>query len=105
VRGMPAYVLRSEAGAHQRVPGLRDFEQEGTQNRGEEPVITEIGITAGDIWHYLDAHGPGTLSRLVRDLDKPRELVLMSVGWLAREGHVILTSEGKDHRVALRKGS
>ncbi|MGE5279640.1 MAG: winged helix-turn-helix domain-containing protein [Deltaproteobacteria bacterium] len=68
-------------------------------------MITEIGIIAGDIWHYLDAHGPVTLSRLVRELDRSRELVFMSVGWLAREGHVILTAEGKDYRVALRKGS
>ena len=68
-------------------------------------MITEIGIAAGDIWHYLDAHGQVALSRLVRDLERPRELVLMSVGWLAREGHVVLTTDGKDHRIALRKGS
>ncbi len=66
-------------------------------------MITEIGIAAGDIWHYLDAHGVVTLSRLVKDLDRPKELILMSVGWLAREGHVVLLNEEKDYRITLRK--
>jgi len=66
-------------------------------------MITEIGIVAGDIWHYLDSHGAVALSRLVKDLDRPKELVLMSVGWLAREGHVILVNEERDYRITLRK--
>ncbi len=66
-------------------------------------MITEIGIVAGDIWHYLDAHGAVALSRLVKDVDRSKELVLMSVGWLAREGHVILLNEEKDYKITLRK--
>ncbi len=66
-------------------------------------MITEIGIVAGDIWHYLDAHGDVALSRLVKDLDRSQELVLMSVGWLAREGHVVLLNEEKDYKITLRK--
>jgi len=65
-------------------------------------MITEIGITAGDIWHYLDEHGQVTLSTLVAGIDKPRDLILMSLGWLAREGHVILEGEG-DYRISLRR--
>ena len=56
-------------------------------------MITEIGITAGDIWHHLDKHGSATLDELVRGIQRPRELLLMSLGWLAREGHVILGDE------------
>ena len=65
-------------------------------------MITEIGIAAGDIWHYLDQHKSSTLSELVESIDKDRDLVLMSLGWLAREGHVIMEEEGKDHRITLR---
>ena len=54
-------------------------------------MITEIGIAAGDIWHYLDEKGSATLDQLTRGIGKPRELLLMSLGWLAREGHVILS--------------
>ena len=53
-------------------------------------MITEIGIAAGDIWHYLDERGNATLDQLTKGIGKPRELLLMSLGWLAREGHVTL---------------
>lgn len=53
-------------------------------------MVTEIGIAAGDIWHYLDEKGNATLDQLVKGINKPRELLLMSLGWLAREGHINL---------------
>ena len=65
-------------------------------------MITEIGIAAGDIWHYLDQHKGSTLSQLIRGIDKKRDLVMMSLGWLAREGHVILEEEGQDYKITLR---
>jgi hypothetical protein len=67
-------------------------------------MITEIGITAGDIWHYLDAHNKSNLRDVVRGIDKPKDLALMSVGWLAREGHVVVEKEGSDYKVWLREG-
>ncbi len=66
-------------------------------------MITEIGIVAGDSWHYLDQHGEVLLSQLVRGIDKPRDNVLMSLGWLAREGHVVLQQLDNDYKVSLRK--
>lgn len=66
-------------------------------------MITEIGIVAGDIWHFLDQHGEVTLSALVQGIDKPRDNVLMSLGWLAREGHVILQQVEGDYKISLRK--
>jgi len=67
-------------------------------------MITEIGIAAGDIWHYLDQHGAVTLSVLVKGIDKSQDLVLMSLGWLAREGHVIMQQIGEgDYSISLRK--
>ncbi|MBU0634517.1 MAG: winged helix-turn-helix domain-containing protein [Candidatus Omnitrophica bacterium] len=65
-------------------------------------MIMKIGIIAGDIWHYLDANGTVRLSRLLAAVNKPRDLVLMSLGWLAREGHVKLEGED-DYTVCLRK--
>lgn len=66
-------------------------------------MITEIGIVAGDIWHFLDQHGEVTLTALVRGIDKPRDNVLMSLGWLAREGHVILQQANGEYNITLRK--
>jgi DNA-binding IclR family transcriptional regulator len=58
---------------------------------------------AGDIWHFLDGHGQSNLSDLVAGLDKPRDTILMSLGWLAREGHVKLNKEGERYKIELRK--
>lgn len=66
-------------------------------------MITEIGIVAGEIWHFLDQHGEVTLSTLVNGIDKPRDNILMSLGWLAREGHVVLEEITGDYKVSLRK--
>ena len=65
-------------------------------------MITEIGIVAGDIWHYLDQHKSAKLSELVNGIDKNRNVVLMSLGWLAREGHVIMEEIGGDYKITLR---
>lgn len=67
-------------------------------------MITEIGIAAGDIWHYLDAHKKSSLKNVVKGIDRPRDLILMSIGWLAREGHVVIEKEGSDYKVWLREG-
>lgn len=63
--------------------------------------ITEIGITAGDIWHYLDNNGSATLDQLTQGIAKEREIVLMSLGWLAREGHITLENPQNGYRAAL----
>ena len=66
-------------------------------------MIMELGIVAGEIWHYLDKHGEVVFSEMVAAIKQPRDLALMSVGWLAREGHVLVREEGKDYRVSLRQ--
>lgn len=67
-------------------------------------MITEIGIVAGEIWHYLDQHGETTLTDLIKGIDKDRDIILMSVGWLARESHVVLYREKDSYKIQLRKG-
>ena len=66
-------------------------------------MITEIGITAGDIWHYLDQHGEVSFAQLSSGIDRPKELLFMSLGWLAREGHIILNKEGDNYKISLRR--
>ena len=66
-------------------------------------MIIEIGIVAGEIWHFLDQHGEVSLKDLTKSLDRPVESILMSLGWLAREGHVILVQLPDGYRISLRK--
>ncbi len=39
---------------------------------------------------------------LVAGTDKSKNVVLMSLGWLAREGHVIVEDLSKDYKITLR---
>ena len=66
-------------------------------------MIIEIGIVAGEIWHYLGEHGEVVFSQVAKGIERPKDLALMSLGWLGREGHVVVRQEGKDLRVSLRK--
>lgn len=68
-------------------------------------MITEIGIIAGEIWHYLDQHGSVRLGDLVKGIEKPRDSILMSLGWLAREGHVVLQKVDVEYLISLRKNA
>ena len=65
-------------------------------------MITEIGIVAGEIWHFLDKHGAVTFTQLAQGIEMPKEVILMSLGWLAREGHVLVRFEDNDYRITLR---
>ena len=66
-------------------------------------MIMEIGIVAGEIWHYLDDKKSVTEDELIKGLKRPRELVLMSLGWLAREGHVTLRTLESGYSVTLNR--
>jgi len=65
-------------------------------------MITRIGIVAGDIWNYLDAHDRrGMLDNIVEMSGGERDVVLMGIGWLAREGHVVLEGDPANYLVKL----
>lgn len=67
-------------------------------------MILEIGIVAGDIWHFLDEHGETKLSKLIDGIKQPKQIVLMSLGWLAREGHVKIEANG-EYKICLTQKS
>jgi hypothetical protein len=54
----------------------------------ESHEVESIGIIAGAVWEYLSEHEPVTLSKLSREIDAPRDLVMQAVGWLGREGKI-----------------
>lgn len=66
-------------------------------------MITEIGIVAGEIWQFLEKKERVMLEELFKKIDKSKELILMSLGWLAREGHVILERRKNTYDVRLRR--
>jgi hypothetical protein len=57
----------------------------------ETTMITWIGLCAGEVWRYLDKHeGQAPMKSLLTGIDAPKETIFMAIGWLAREGYVIM---------------
>ena len=66
-------------------------------------MITEIGIVAGEIWNLLDKKQAAPIDTIVDSLKHNRDLVLMSLGWLSREGHVTLAPTDRGLVATLNK--
>ncbi|MGH7137582.1 MAG: winged helix-turn-helix domain-containing protein [Pirellulales bacterium] len=65
--------------------------------------VSQIGETAGVIWHLLDERGPLTMAQLVKQTGEPRDLVMMALGWLAREDKIAIDGESRGRTVALKQ--
>jgi hypothetical protein len=72
-------------------------------------MVTRIGIVAGEIWHLLEKEGKlpfsTLLSKIGKDIAEDEDVVCMSIGWLAREGHIVLKRKDLGYTVYLRKPS
>lgn len=69
-------------------------------------MIYEIGEAAGVIWRFLDKQAePVTLSTLRKNLSLSYPLLMMGLGWLAREGKVNLklSSNPYSYRISLKR--
>lgn len=66
-------------------------------------MITKIGIVAGEIWQLLESAGSIRLKEINSKIDRPESLIFMSLGWLSREGHILLEKKGDDFTITLRE--
>jgi hypothetical protein len=65
-------------------------------------VNSQVGETAGKVWHALSSAGPQTLKELKKKVDGPDELLNFGLGWLAREDKIEIIPEKKSFRVRLK---
>jgi hypothetical protein len=65
-------------------------------------TIDQIGEVAGQVWHLLNQQGPLSLTRIVRDTDSPRDVVMQAIGWLAREEKISIEEDARSKVVSLR---
>jgi Winged helix-turn-helix domain (DUF2582) len=63
---------------------------------------TEIGEAAGRIWQYLTQHEAVTLRQIQRGTTLPERLLLMGVGWLAREEKLRFVQERQLLKLTLK---
>ncbi len=69
---------------------------------GENTAVALIGEAAGKVWHYLCENGSVALTKLARDVDLPRDLVMQAIGWLAREDKIVIDEEARRKTIGLR---
>ncbi len=55
----------------------------------------EIGLAAGKIWQYLEKAGEASPSKLASATGLSSKEVQRAVGWLAREGKLIIETDGR----------
>jgi hypothetical protein len=67
-------------------------------------INSQVGETAGKVWHSLSSEGPQTLAQLKKKVNGSGELLNFGLGWLAREDKIEITSEKKSFRVRLKQG-
>lgn len=62
---------------------------------------SQIGEVAGEIWHLLDHKGSMSITKLVKEIDGPRDLTMQALGWLAREDKINIEGDAKTRIVSL----
>ena len=68
-----------------------------------ETVIPErVGLTAGNIWHYLAENGATPVAKLIRELPEEEKIIQRSIGWLAQEGKITLDTVDRVETIALK---
>lgn len=68
----------------------------------DSPAIGQIGEAAGVLWTHLHEHGPVSLTKLVKEVELPRDLLMQALGWLAREDKLSIDDDKRSKIVRLR---
>lgn len=55
----------------------------------------EIGTAAGKVWHYLNRAGEASPSKLSAETGLNSKEVQRAIGWLAREGKIMIETDGR----------
>lgn len=61
----------------------------------ETTVESFFGVKAGVVWRALNQNGPSNISDLLKNTSLSREEVNGALGWLGREGKIIVEQKGR----------
>jgi len=61
-----------------------------------------VGSAAGVLWNYLDAEGETSVSKLTKATELDSKTLHRAIGWLAKEGKLIIALKGRTEMVALK---
>jgi len=82
--------------------GCLSHKEEAMASPPPNSWIERVGDTAGVVWRMLHANGPMTLAKVVKATVQPRDVVMLALGWLAREDKILIEDDGRKRVVSLR---
>ena len=62
----------------------------------------QIGMSAGQIYNFLNNNGETTFSKIKKELDLKGNFADLGLGWLAREDKVEISKKGSSVNVRLK---
>ena len=65
-------------------------------------IEEDIGQMAGAIWYALNTHGDLSLTKLKKLVEAKGPIFDWAIGWLAREGKVVLTPKNRSFSIRLK---
>ncbi len=67
-----------------------------------ESGVARIGEAAGQVWHHLNESGPLSVTKLVKEINAPRDLIMQALGWLAREDKIVIDEDSRSRVISLK---
>lgn len=62
----------------------------------------QIGVSAGQIYDYLNNNGETSFSKMKKELDLAGNFADLGLGWLAREDKVAISKKGNTVNIKLK---
>ena len=66
--------------------------------------VDDVGHVAGEVWRFLSEHGRSSLSAVEKSVPAPASMVHMALGWLAREGKILIELDRRTIAISLAEG-
>ena len=67
-----------------------------------QELLDQIGVSAGEIYNYLNSNGETTFAKMKKELDLKGNFADLGLGWLAREDKVEISKKGTSVSVRLK---
>lgn len=98
----PAKSLFNEPGEEAK-PSKPAAKKSASSGPSRAISVEEIGHVAGEVWGALStSHGGSSVAVLKKSVAAPADLVMLALGWLAREDKIVIDNSGRTPTVSLR---
>lgn len=87
--------------AEAKVPSPKKRPSTAAKPPARAITLEEIGLAAGETWGVL-SNGDQTLATIKKSVDAPADLVLLALGWLAREDKLTIDAAGRAVTIGLK---